>query len=442
MELTYRGKTIKSVGIFGLGKSGVGVEEYIRRHHPDVKIKRRSDVPSDKAEFCGERALCDISEDLLFLSPSVRRDRAGLAEAETRGVVMTSDAEFFEEKYRGKLFTVTGSDGKSTTATLASRMLACKGRTSAAIGNIGVAMTPCLDSNFSAVVAELSSFQLMGFTPKSARALITNVTPNHLNWHVSYEEYEGAKKNVMVRAKERVFNLDDPVCRKFADEYGADIAYSYEQSERELRNAIDASVYVTLCDGNITANGRALLPINKIRCSHKHNIKNFIAAVALTYGYADAGHISDVAKEFRGLEHRCELVGVFDGVTYLNSSIDSSPLRTATTLDSLNKRAIVILGGRSKGLSLKDLGRVLRCSSSLAILTGENGREIMAALDPATPAIYEGDFEQAVLTAIDNARCGDTVILSPASTSFDRFTSFEERGNKFKEIILNHYRGS
>lgn len=439
--LTYKGKTVESAGVLGLGKSNTGVMDYFHRHYPDVPITVRCDKLTKHADFCGDDALSDLYEELLFISPSVRRDRRELTEAMARGVTVTTDAEFFCECFGGDIFAISGSDGKSTTTALTAMLLSRTDGEVPAIGNIGVAMTPCLDGNYRAVAAELSSFQLMDLEPITARAFITNVTPNHLNWHKSYDEYVSAKENLMKRARERVFNLDCPVCRLISEKYGADIVCSDSMTDEEVSKISDARIRVTRCGDGIAINGKELLRLCDIKCASRHNVKNLIAAIALTYGYTDGERITDVARKFNGLAHRCELIGKFNGITYINSSIDSSPKRTVTTLRSLNGRMIVILGGRSKGLGFGELAPVLSEHARLAVLTGENGREIEDSLNDSTARIYVRDFEDAVKHAITSARSGDTVILSPASTSFDSFSSFEERGEKFKEIILNHYKG-
>jgi UDP-N-acetylmuramoylalanine--D-glutamate ligase len=175
-----------------------------------------------------------------------------------------------------------------------------------------------------------------------------------------------------------------------------------------------------------------------MQVKNRHNIANAVCAAALTHGYAERERILRVASEFRGLRHRCESVGNFGGVCYINSSIDSTPKRTATTLYSLSGEWIVILGGRNKGLDYRELIEPLRARARLAVLTGECGREIEKILREADiKCVYEPDFRVAVELAASLARPRESVILSPASTSFDSFSSFEERGNYFKEIIRN-----
>lgn len=450
-KFIYRGKEIKRVGIFGAGKSNLGVVRYLRAHYPELKFTLRCDSARVPHEVLGAAdfdriylaahstdALC---EDMLFLSPTVRRDRI-TPRADT---VITSDAEFFFDKVSYPVFSVTGSDGKSTTTTLASLMLASDGARVPAIGNIGVPMTPQLDVKANRyAVAELSSFQLMSLKPHSRRALITNVSPNHLDFHASYEEYVRAKLNILADCEERVFNFDCGISRSVLQALPAYALYSMERGEEELRSLVSAEAYVTLSDGFVTVNGAKIFDTGLLKCKNRHTVCNFLAATALTHGYARAEGIRRVASEFSGLAHRCELVGIFSGVRYVNSSIDSTPRRTVTTLSSFDGRLIIILGGKSKGLDYRELYPALTEHAKHVILTGACRREIADALTAAGyrgefPITERPDFREAVLTAISLAKTGDTVILSPASTSFDAFSDFEERGRVFTETIRNHY---
>lgn len=448
-EFIYRGKKIKSVGIFGLGKSNEGVIRYLKKHYPNLTFTLRQNKPFSEQSaydfdkiFVGENALLGFDEDIIFLSPTVRRDKLPKEVQK----ITSSDAEFFLENTRSEAFVVTGSDGKSTTTTLTALLLSVGGEKIPAIGNIGVAMTPHLDSNISRVVTELSSFQLMNFAPKSRRALITNISPNHLDFHTSYDEYKWAKTNALKEADEQILNFDCEVCRgelSFERLFGV---YSQRQDYRELSKAVRAEVYVTLKDGIIRLNDREIFDTGAMKCKNRHTVCNLMASIALTHGYTTDEQILRVGREFSGLRHRCEFIGTFAGVTYVNSSIDSTPTRTATTLSSFAGGLVVILGGKGKGLDYRVLIPEITDKARVVILTGANADEIEEVLlsdseflSKEIPLIRKSDFRDAVLTAIGCSERGDTVILSPASTSFDSFQNFEERGFKFKEIITNYY---
>ena len=444
----YKGKTIKSIGLFGYGKSNKGIYEFFNTLPEDFRFILRSDHQKDTegAKFekvlFGDVALKRINEDILFLSPSVRRDKKELAFAEKRGVILSSDADFFLSLTKSDVYAITGSDGKSTTTKLSAAMLSESYARAVACGNIGEAMTPHLsDGDNCAYVTELSSFQLTYMKPKSQRALITNITKNHLNWHSSFDEYINAKRNVFENARERIINFDCEISRSFAKDYRIFSVFSHRLSEVELKKAVEAELYVTLNDGYITVSGEKMLKISDIRVKGTHNVENFMAAIAMSYGLADKQLILNTAKEFTGLRHRCEFVGERDGIKYYDSSIDSSPKRTSATLKTFDERVIVILGGRSKGLEFSDLIPTLKQKAKAVVLMGECAEEIANTLsrDPTfttdIPYTIRACLSDALEYAASIARHGDSVLLSPAATSYDEFKNFEERGDAFCNLI-------
>ncbi|MBO7303680.1 MAG: UDP-N-acetylmuramoyl-L-alanine--D-glutamate ligase [Clostridia bacterium] len=445
----YGEKRIRKVGLLGLGKSNLGVYSYLSRHFPTLSFTVRADKLSDGVPewaerlLIGDRAFSDIDEDILFLSPSVRRDCPVLTDAVAREVMLSSDAEFFFQHNESDVYAVTGSDGKSTTVYLTSRLLLGGYRSALPLGNFGEAMTPHLDDAPGyATVAELSSFQLNYLKPKSVRCAITNLTPNHLNWHKSFSEYAGAKANILPGAKETVLNYDCPESRKLFAKTRPYAVISRRLSLRALVREVSAEIYVYEREGRIYINGEPMLDTKKIRAFSDYNVSNFACAMALAYGKYDKELLYGIAEGFGGLPHRCELVGEKDGVRYYDSSIDSSPKRCAATLSRFSGNVILILGGRSKGLDFSELVPPLLRVARKIIITGECADEIEAALLRDTDFLRSGikylkiqDFFDAVGAATDSAVSGDAVLLSPAATSFDRFKSFEERGDAFKSFL-------
>ncbi len=448
-KLIISGKEINTIGFFGLGKTTEGMLAYFKEKHPHVSFVLRSDKPIREpkdilgnffAIYSQERSLIDIKEDILFLSPSVHPERFS---ALSNKLIISSDAEYFFNNAKCDTYAITGSDGKSTTAKLTSLILKDSYEEAFAIGNIGASMTPFLKygTNYAAV-CELSSFQLSSFSPNATRALITNITPNHLDWHSSYDEYKSAKENILKNSEKRVFNLDSDICRLLSKKYPAFAVYSTRLGYREMTSDFSSEYYVYIDSGYISCNGERLLPTDAIRLPGKHGIANYLAAAALCSGNNINDSICETAHSFVGLSHRCESIGVFFGVEYIDSSIDTSPKRTITTLTSFSKKLIVILGGKSKGLDYSELIPTLKECAKAIILTGETGIVIKELLDfehSKIPAFYFEDFDDAVTAGINIAKSGDTVILSPASTSFDRFSDFEERGEYFKRLVKNIY---
>lgn len=427
-----------SVGFFGLGKSSIALLSCLPLD--GCRITLRSDSPTDRTLipsgvrveriFCGGDALKDIDEDIIFFSPSVRRERAELIAAKERGVIFSSDAELFFEENRTPTFAVTGSDGKSTTATLTHLLLTAGGYRSPIIGNIGEPMIQKLGYASDFFVCELSSFMLTYLTPKVKAACITNITPNHLDWHRSFEEYKNTKLAI-ARNAERLIITDENI--------GIPRAYgiiSAERSLRELKGIYTAELYMTVEDGYICKNGDRLIEISAVKRREIHNLKNLMMAIAMTDGVVGVNEIREVARNFGGLSHRCEVVLSRGGVDFIDSSIDSTPARTAQTLRSLDRPAVIILGGRGKGLDYGELIPALKKYVKKAIITGENAEEIYTAISDAVNAEIIDGFESAVPYGRKCAEGVGTLLLSPASTSYDRFKNYAERGDIFKQILL------
>ena len=446
-----KGKNIKKVGFFGFGQSNRSVKKLLENRYQDLSYTLRSDSLTENAVgfenvYLGERAYDSINEDVLFISPGVRHDRAEFQEAKNRGVLLSSDIELFLSLKNFPVLAVTGSDGKSSTVTLASMMLTKTLGTFPPCANIGVPACDLLEvSGIVGSVMELSSFQLMSVQPTSRRALITNVSKNHLDWHTDMEEYISAKENVLKRADERVFNLDCPISSAFISKYGAYAAYSLHMTYKDMRRICNAKHYFYIDKGVIFDTGEPLLNISELSANNSYNVINFMAAAALTSELASQKSIANAAKSFIGLAHRAELVATYDGIKFYDSSIDTTPTRTKTTLSSLKERCVLILGGRSKGTDFSDLFPITK-NLRAVVITGENAKEIRSELFCHSdfilgriPVYYCARFDDAILRAIKAAKVGDAVLLSPASASFDRFKSYIERGKYFSNFIENYY---
>ena len=428
------------VGFFGLGLSSTALLECLPLKNCRVTIRSDSDI-SWSAIPCGARieriyagnsAYSDINEDIIIFSPSVRRDRPELIKARERGTIFTSDAELFFERVSKPVYAVTGSDGKSTTATLTSLLLTAGGIDNALIGNIGRPMLPSLNK-YEAYVTELSSFMLSYARSKATRGCITNITPNHLDWHKSFEEYKKTKISLAKTCEELI------ITDGLTEIKGAYGIVSDEKSFDLLKDEYKAEIYITLKNGYINRNGQKIIKISDIGRREKHNIKNAMMAIAMTDGKVRTEKIKEVLGNFGGLQHRCELVMRTERAEYYNSSIDSTPKRTAMTLESLGKPCVLILGGRSKGLDFGELIPSIQDFAKRVIITGENSKEIYNAIQNYCDCEIINSFEEAVTVGAKFAEEIGTLLLSPASTSYDLFHSYAERGDRFKAILLKLY---
>lgn len=393
----------------------------------------------------GENYLSEISEDteILFKTPGIRYDKPELLKAKERGTVITSEMEMFFKLCPAPIIAVTGSDGKTTTTTLITEILKQDGYNCYVGGNIG---KPLLNEAYKMnsedrVVLELSSFQLHTMEVSPSVAVVTNVTPNHLDWHTDFEEYKNSKKNIFKFMNDDgrvVLNFDNDNTRDFAID-AKNVMFFSRQSDLENGVCLNGDNIVIKKDGNIT---EEILNINEIAIPGLHNVENYMAAIAATYGMVSIDSVREVARNFGGVEHRIELVRTLDGVKYYNDSIASSPARTTAGLLSFKDKVILIAGGYDKKIPFDDFGAVVNDHVKKLILVGKTSDKIESAVKNAEN--YSGleilkfsDFKEAVEGARKEAESGDTVILSPACASFDLFKNFEERGNMFKEIVNN-----
>ena len=427
------------IGFFGIGKSSLALISLLAES--DAEIILRSDEKIDtarlpegiriKAIHQGQDAMADITERRLFFSPSVRRDRPELSDAEGRGCKFSSDFEFFLEANQKPIYLITGSDGKSTTTTLVSRIL---GECYPAIGNIGEAMTPHLEDGAKGYVVEASSFMLEYARPRSRRAAITSLTENHLNWHKTFEGYKRAKLRGIEGVGEAVISMDSPYLTGEDFPGGVFAATGSEMSMEDMRMQIRAEAYYDFCHGYLRENGRRLIHKSELRRGEVYNIRNYLTALAMTRGLRDRDEAIEVIRGFGGLAHRGEIVGCAAGVTYINSSIDTTPARTMATLSGMPRGIIILLGGRDKGLDLAPLVKLIEARGDRVIAFGEAAGRIRDAVGNRT--FTARTMAEAVLAAMETARRGDRVLLSPAAASYDEFSSFEERGEAFKKMVL------
>ncbi len=402
----------------------------------------------------GDGYLENFTEDIIFKAPGIRGDLPQFTKAVKNGAVLTSEMEVFFALCPCRIFGITGSDGKTTTTTLTYKMLELEEKmrgSDAKVwvgGNIGKPLLSEIESfkeNDIAVV-ELSSFQLHMMKSSPYAAAITNVTPNHLNWHTDMEEYTLSKENIFKNPgnSRLVLNYGCEVTRDMAALTDAQIIMF---SGKCVPDDKYAAVYEK--DGSIVYREKSgavhdVLETADIKLPGRHNVENYMTAIALTWGFVSREVITEIAKTFGGVEHRCEFVRELDGVKYYNSSIDSSPTRTEAALRAFDHKVIAICGGYDKNIPYEPLAKPLCDCAKKVVLVGATAPKIKKALLESEhysgcPEIIEADsFEGALEAARSAAQSGDTVILTPASASFDMFKNFEERGNYFK-ILVNGF---
>ena len=394
-------------------------------------------TPDDGLRFItGKDAMMGLDEDIIFASPSVRRERLTVR----NDASVISDTDIFFSQKRDNIFLVSGSDGKSTVTSIASLLLSPTFPTLFTGGNLG---TPVATASLTAdaFLLELSSFNLRYSLPRGKRGLLTNVTPNHLDWHDSLEEYEGCKMRLIKSVDEPILPIDCRFNEELARRTSSFALVSADTTDSTLRKRYDTLHTVTLQTGEIAVDGRPVLSLSNLRRRERHNVINFMSAVALTLGYTTEERIREIAESFSGLEHRCESF-TLSGKEYVNSSIDTTPERTRATLMSLGRPVHLILGGRGKGLSNEPMRTALLSYARSISVYGEAADGIVTWLDsdPELSRIPHGKFKT-LKEAIDCADLGarGTVLLSPSATAYGEFKSFVERGRFFKSYLTEKH---
>lgn len=433
--------------VVGLGATGVSVARFLTAQGVEVAVAdSRSQPPGlavlnaelpDIAVFLGpfDDRLFDSAERLV-VSPGVPVATPQIDAARRRGVPVLGDIELFVQAAKAPIVAITGSNGKSTVTTLLGEMARANGLQVAVGGNLG---TPALDLLNDAVqlyVLELSSFQLETTeTLQAAVATVLNVSNDHMDRYLDLQQYAAAKSRVMRGAGVGVYNADDPVVAAMR---GSDDSWYFTLGESESDKMfgvcdIDGEAY--LCRAE-----HPLLAAREVRIPGLHNRANALAALAMgtALGF-DLEDMVAVLRRFPGLPHRTEFVAEQHGVTWYNDSKGTNVGATIAALRGLDcgdaTRTVLIAGGDCKGADFAPLGPVLADCARAVVLIGRDAPAVAAAVPPSVPQVNAKDMDEAVVKAAGLAQIGDRVLLSPACASFDMFSGFADRGDRFVQAV-------
>jgi len=440
----------KKVTVLGIGVSNIPLIRMLCRANIKViaRDKRGRDAMPDTAQeleslgvtlILGNGYLSGLDGDVIFRTPGMRPDLPEIQTAVKRGAVLTSEMELFFRHCPCHTIAVTGSDGKTTTTTIIAKLLERAGKNVYLGGNIGRPLLTDVSGMEPEdyAVLELSSFQLMTMEQSPEIAVVTNVTPNHLDVHLDMAEYIAAKENCFIHQNEKhtvVLNYDNEITRGFA-QFAKGERLFFSRNEYFEQGVCLREDMIYVC-------GEPYLSVEDITLPGDHNVENYMAAIGAIHHLVPKELVRAFAKEFTGVEHRIELVRVRNGVSFYNDSIASSPARTIAGLHSFRQKVILIAGGYDKKIPFDDLGvEIAQCVKSL-FLSGDTAEKIKAAVVEAVNysekdiGIHQYQtFNEAVLQAAAAAKSGDVVLLSPACASFDQFKNFAERGETFKRLI-------
>lgn len=450
----------KRVGFCGIARTNLPLIELFLKKGAIVSARDKKEEfgeIGDKLKklgvtlILGERYLDDIHEDILFRAPGMPFLLPPLTEARKKGCVVTSEMELFFDLCPCKIYAVTGSDGKTTTTSIIAECLKAEGKRVHLGGNIGHPLLPLIEeiSAHDAAVVELSSFQLISMRKSPHVAVLTNLAPNHLDVHKDMEEYVSAKKNIFLHQdafSRTVMNLDNALTAPMTEEVRGD-CWGFSRKVPVERGACVQEGRVLVC-------GRPLMAVSDIKIPGNHNVENYLAAICAVWGEVSPENIVAVAKTFGGVAHRAELVRKFEGVTYFNDSIASSPSRAMSgTLSLYRQKIIMIAGGADKNVPFTELGAVI-CEKVKVLILVKPAEQLPgfkpSAADKISKAVtdarayFDGHpviirvstMEEAVDAAREAAAEGDIVSLCPACTGFDMYPDFEVRGNHYKEIVM------
>lgn len=442
----------KKVLVFGTGKSGIAAEDLLHKKGASVvlydgndKLEKEEILKKLESRDSVEVVLGELPEemldslDLVVLSPGVPTDLPVVLKMKEKEIPVIGEVELAYQVSRGKVLAITGTNGKTTTTSLLGEIMKAYQPEVKVVGNIGTPYTSAaLDTTDDTVtVAEISSFQLetiKEFHP--AASAITNITEDHLNRHHTMEAYIEAKEQIAKNQTEEdvcVLNYEDDVTRKFGERVKAQVIYF------SSRRRLEKGIYLE--DGNIIycrENPEKVCHVDELKLLGMHNYENVMAAVAMAAAYhVPMEIIRKTIREFTAVEHRIEFVAEKNGVAYYNDSKGTNPDAAIKGIQAMNRPTFLIGGGYDKDSSYDEWIQSFDGKVKKLVLLGATKEKINETAKRLgfTDTILADTFEEAVNICVEQAEPGDAVLLSPACASWGMFKNYEERGDKFKELV-------
>ena len=439
--------------VVGLGKTGMGTARFLAAKGAEVRVsdngsraKLREELRELEglgipAETGGHSRDSFAWAETIILSPGVPFTSARVKEALDMGKIVMSEVELASRFIRAPIIGVTGSNGKTTTATLIASILKAHGKRVFLGGNIGTPLITIAgaDEGYDYVVAELSSFQLQAISSFAPFiGVILNVSQNHLDHHAYLNEYVESKMRLFKfqnEAQFAVYNAQDPVIAAWMDSVQSTrVPFGTASSLPPDTGAVLEGSAVTFMGERYDLSG--------IRLIGRHNLENSMAAIVTTrLAGCPADLIEREVARFEPLEHRIEFIGEFCGARFYNDSKSTSPGATLRALESFGGPVILIAGGKDKGVSFGALKGEIKEKAKRVVLLGEARERMSRELGNLAPTILADDLKDAVEKALEDTGEGDTVLFSPACSSFDMFSSYEERGRSFKSVVKDIHHG-
>jgi UDP-N-acetylmuramoylalanine--D-glutamate ligase len=443
----------KKILIMGLGVTGISSFKILKKHTDNIYVydNKPIDLVEEKlnSENCSTAKIIDIEDlsklvdmDLIVKSPGIKPDHLILQKAKDLNIRVISDIELaYFLRNTENIVGITGTNGKTTSTILAGEIFKAWGKKTFVTGNVGVGILEKIEELESEdiLVIELSSFQLehtYKFRPKAS--LILNITADHLDWHKTIESYIDAKLKIFKNQTVDdylVLNYDDPLLKNLEASIVPKIIWFSIQEE--LSNGVfiknNSIVY------KIKGLEEAIISLYDIKLLGRHNLENICGVVGLAKAFEiPTAIIAETIKNFKGVPHRLEFIGEYKGVKYYNDSKGTNVDSTIKAIEALDGPLVLIAGGYDKGASYDKLIECFKNKNKALILIGQTKNLIKESAEKSgIKDVYLLDnMQQAVLKAIQQSKPGSNVLLSPACASWDMYSSFEERGDHFKQLVL------
>lgn len=439
----------KKVLVVGLARSGMAAIRVLKKLGAEVTLsesKKKDDIKEigflneNNVEIVGQdMAVFERDFDFVVKNPGVPYRSPMMQKLQERNIPVITEIELAYQVAKPQHYiAITGTNGKTTTSTLTYEILrrAFPGKAHLC-GNIGIPLCEIVMENGLMeegghyIALEISNFQLVNidkFRPEVAT--IINLTPDHIDFMGSLDNYYKSKTEVyrnMAGNDVFLLNADDPVVKEYTDRYPVKCAKESFSTDSQSADCIAK-------DGYLEIKGEKIIPLNAIKIVGKHNLQNVMIAVSAAKAIGISNDvILDAVSSFKGVEHRIEFVREIDGVKYYNDSKGTNTDATITALKAFDRGVILLVGGFEKGLPMDEMKKHLGCVKKI-IGFGACGARLVHDL-VGEDGIVVTTLDEAVAEANKMAESGDTVLLSPTTSSFDQYTCFEERGDHFKKII-------
>lgn len=440
--------------VVGMGRSGVSAANALARRGGSVLLSDGCDTPRirsvSEALEPGIQTVVGRETirpgDTAVLSPGIPPASPAFIEARAVAREVIGEVELFYRLFGGRIVAITGTDGKSTVTTLTAQLLEAAGWRAHAAGNLGNPLCDLLETvgPGDVVVAEVSCFQLIttsSFRPRVA--CVTNLAPDHIEYHGSFDAYVRAKALVSARQGPGdwfIRNRDDPLLSSWSTE-GHDFCPHRGQTVLEVSRtgpvgegawSDGETLFLAVGGESVRVADRGTLPL-----PGGHNTENALLALAACLPFEpEVSTLAEGLADYRGLPHRIELVRELEGVRFYNDSKATNPHAAVTALKAFDEPVVLIAGGHEKGLCYEELAIEVGKNCLSVILVGESSASMSEAFPSTVPLEVVEDHQEAVRRAFEAAAPSGVVLFSPAASSFDRFQSYEERGDRFRRIVM------